>query len=261
MDRILGFFIRAHSRQFAGGSIAMNLDVLPVRTAGAAENMAVDFLLLQRYPQAGVPRFRHYEWRGPAFTFGYAQKIELVRAQISAVGGDGHFDVCRRPTGGGIVDHREDWTYALVIPRGHPLEEARATQSYRVIHEALAEALREQGVDAITKQAVDEAEDAGAGVCFQRAEVYDVVHAATGNKIAGAAQKRNKHGLLFQGSIWRPAVKGGAIDWERFGEDFSARLAAALGGAAEGVPWPELDEEEVSGLTEQYASAEWMEFR
>lgn len=237
----------------------MHLHVLPVRTAGAAENMATDFLLLQRYPHAATPRFRHYEWRAPAFTFGYAQKIDFVRAQLPA---DEHFDLCRRPTGGGIVDHREDWTYALVIPRGHPLEELRATQSYRVTHEALANALRAQGVDAILKQAIDETAEAGAGVCFQRAEIYDVVHARTGRKIAGAAQKRNKHGLLCQGSLWKPAASTlGMVDWERFADDFIAQLASALGAELENTPWPDLDEGELGALCEQYSSPEWMEFR
>lgn len=236
----------------------MNLNVLPARTAGAAENMAVDFLLLQRYPQAAVPRFRHYEWRGPAFTFGYAQKIAFVRAQLPP---DEPFDVCRRPTGGGIVDHRDDWTYALVIPRGHPLEEQRASQSYRAIHEALAAALVAQGVAAITKSVADDsAAVAPEGVCFQRAEIYDVVHATSGAKIAGAAQKRNKHGLLFQGSLWRPAT-GGAIDWDLFRDDFVARLAIALGIEAQETPWPDLNEDEVSGLVEQYSSPEWIEYR
>src|SRR4051812_2047322 len=58
----------------------MKLDILPSRTGGAAENMAIDFLLLQRYPAESAARFRHYEWRGPAFTFGYAQKVSAVRA-------------------------------------------------------------------------------------------------------------------------------------------------------------------------------------
>lgn len=241
----------------------MTLEVLPTRTGGAAENMAIDFLLLQRYPREKSPRFRHYGWRAPAFTFGYSQKIAFVREQISALGGDAPFDLCRRPTGGGLVDHRDDWTYALVIPRGHPLEERPATESYRVIHAALADALRAQGVDAVTKQVVDESEAAtpGAGVCFQRAEIHDVVHAATGAKIAGAAQKRNKHGLLFQGSLWRPALGSGAINWDQFETDFVAQLAAALEVPAEPTPWPDLDEDEVSGLTEQYASSDWIEYR
>lgn len=244
----------------------MDLDILPTRTGGAAENMAADFLLLQRYPRAAVPRFRHYAWRGPAFTFGYAQKIGLVRAALPA--GDAPFELCRRATGGGIVDHRDDWTYALVIPRGHPLEELRATQSYREVHEALAAALRAQGVPAVTKARPEEPADGGAaagpaGVCFQRAEIHDVVHERSGEKIAGAAQKRNKHGLLFQGSIWRPAtVAGGTtVDWERFGEDFAARLAAALGAETQPTPWPEFNEDEVNGLVEQYASVEWTEYR
>lgn len=236
----------------------MSLHVLPIRHGGAAENMAVDFLLLQRYPQPAVPRFRHYGWHRPAFTFGYSQKIEFVRGRLPA---DGPFDLCRRPTGGGIVDHREDWTYTLVIPRGHPLEELRATQSYREVHQALADALGAQGISAVTKPSAAEADEAGpAGVCFQRAEIHDVVHAHSGVKIAGAAQKRNKHGLLFQGSLWRPAT-GRRVDWDRLQADFVARLATALGLVAETVPWPELNDDEVGGLTEQYSSPEWLEYR
>lgn len=237
----------------------MHLDLLPSRHGGAAENMAIDFLLLQRYPDAGVARFRHYGWHRPAFTFGYSQKFAFIQAQLPA--GE-RFDLCRRPTGGGLVDHREDWTYALVIPRGHPLEDMRATQSYREVHEALAAALRLQGVDAITQQVRAEADEAAgpAGVCFQRAEVHDVIRAATGEKIAGAAQKRNKRGLLFQGSLWRPAV-GAPLDWERFHADFVAGLGRCLGAEARPVPWPEFAEEEVSGLTDQYASPEWNEDR
>ncbi|MBL9187958.1 MAG: lipoate--protein ligase family protein [Opitutaceae bacterium] len=235
----------------------MNLEILPERTAGAAENMAIDFLLLQRYPGAAAPRFRHYGWRRPAFTFGYAQKIAFVRAQLPA---EGAFDLCRRPTGGGIVDHRDDWTYALVIPRGHPLEELRAAQSYRAVHEALAAALRAQGVPAVLSEPQEAAETAAAGVCFERAEIADVVHDGHGAKIAGAAQKRNKHGLLFQGSIAKAAA-GATVDWDGFGEAFVARLAARLDAAPQPTPWPEFNDAEVEGLTEQYSAIEWIEQR
>ena len=241
----------------------MTLEILPTRTGGAAENMALDFLLLQRYPRAAPPRFRHYDWRGPAFTFGYAQKIVAVRAVLPT---ETTLDLCRRPTGGGAVDHRHDWTYALVIPRGHPLEEVRATQSYRAVHEGLAAALQAQDVPAVVKQKAEESAGlvaegpAQEGVCFQRAEIFDVVHGRSGEKIAGAAQKRNKHGLLFQGSIWRPAA-GVPVDWDEFQAEFTSRLATALGVAAEPVPWPDLNEDEVSGLIEQYSTPEWLEHR
>lgn len=218
--------------------------------------MAADFLLLQRYPETGAVRFRHYGWRNPAFTFGYAQKIAFVRDHLP---GDETVDLCRRPTGGGIVDHRDDWTYALVIPRGHRLEELRAVASYRAVHDSLADTLREYGVPAVVQASAPEEDDAG-GVCFDRAEIHDVVNASTGAKIAGAAQKRNKHGLLFQGSLWRPACAA-VVDWDAFTDAFASRLATTLEVAATSAAWPEFNEDEVTALTEQYASTEWLQLR
>lgn len=241
-------------------SEAMHLHLLPTRTAGAAENMAVDFLLLQLYPDAAAPRFRHYEWRGPAFTFGYSQKIAFVREKLAA---DLPADLCRRPTGGGIVDHRNDWTYSLVIPRGHALEEVRATESYRVIHASVTEALVSLGVPAELKAVCEPPPDGGTcsatGVCFQRAELFDVVHAQSGAKIAGAAQKRNKHGLLFQGSIEKASV--GPLDWDDFGGRFAASLGRALQREAAETSWPEFPDGALEGLIEQYSAPEWIEYR
>ena len=227
--------------------------------------MALDFLLLQRYPEPASPRFRHYEWRRPAFTFGYSQKIEFVRANLppsfakASEGTAGEtFDLCRRPTGGGVVDHRNDWTYSLVLPRGHALYDERAAQSYRIVHECLAAALSALGQPAAVKTECEPCAD-GPSICFQRAELYDVVHPATGAKIAGAAQKRNKHGLLFQGSIEKSAV--GAVDWDDFSTRFGAALAQALRAEAQATPWPDLAEHEVEGLIEQYSAPEWIEYR
>lgn len=239
----------------------MNLLTLPTRTAGAPENMALDFLLLRRWSGPVACRFRHYDWRRPALTFGYSQKISLVRSLLPM---DTDVELCRRPTGGGLVDHRADWTYALVVPRGHPWEEMPAAQSYRGVHEALSAALAQQQVPtAVKPDCLPPAEDQNGrtgGVCFQRAERYDVVHPASGVKIAGAAQKRTKEGLLFQGSIWRPAT-GEGVDWEAFQAAFTRELAARLQIDEGPGPGPEFDEDEVSGLTEQYASPEWLEYR
>jgi len=239
----------------------MKFHLLPTRTAGAAENMALDFLLLQRYPEPAAVRFRHYEWRAAAVTFGYSQKIAWVRANLPS---EIHFDLCRRPTGGGIVDHRHDWTYGLVLPRGHALYDAQATEAYRMVHECLAAALVALGQPAELKLECEPPEEgdggaAGPGVCFQRAERYDVINRATGAKIAGAAMKRNKHGLLMQGSIEKGGV--GPIDWDDFGARFATALAQALHAEAVETPWPELNEEEVAGLIEQYATPEWVEYR
>ena len=264
-------------------TIPMQLDLLPFRTGGAAENMATDFLLLQRYPDAleTHARFRHYDWRAPAFTFGFSQKIAYVREQLAALAPGECLDLCRRPTGGGVVDHREDWTYTLVVPRGHALYDARATESYRLVHAALVESLRAQGQPVILKKTCattgDSSESAsdlstlnpqlstpsapaGPTVCFTRPELYDVLHETTGAKVASAAQKRTKHGLLFQGSLWKPTVAA-TVDWDAFEADFTTRLAALLEAEAVETPWPDLNEDELSGLTDQYSSPEWIEYR
>jgi lipoyl(octanoyl) transferase len=238
--------------------MSLQFHLLPERTGGAAENMALDFLLLQRYPHAGEIRFRHYNWRNPAFTFGYSQKLAFVQAQLPK---DETFDLCRRPTGGGVVDHRDDWTYGLAIPRGHALWDARATESYRIVHECIASTLRAMGCPATLQSqppglGVGETGIPGPGVCFTRAELFDVIDSNNGDKIAGAAQKRNKHGLLFQGSIWKPAA-GSKIDWDSVGDAFTTALARATGSEKTEVPWPDLDESECEALVEQYATPEW----
>ena len=231
------------------------LALLPDRTGGAAENMATDFLLLQR-AATDHPMLRHYEWRRPAFTFGYSQKRAFIQSQLPT---DAPFDLCRRPTGGGLVDHREDWTYSLIVPRAHPLYAARAIESYRAVHAAVTEALVALGCPALLKTACEPCapgtETGPAGVCFTRPELYDVINARSGEKIAGAAQKRVKRGLLFQGSLWRPAAAG--LDWDAFADAFSQRLATVIGGAATASGWPSLEEEELSVLIETYSDDAW----
>lgn len=239
----------------------MHLDVLPTRSGGAAENMAIDFLCLRHYPDPGHPRVRHYDWHRPAFTFGYSQKIEFVRAQLPP--GE-IFELCRRPTGGGLVDHRNDWTYALALPRGHALADERAATSYRLIHDTIARVLVDCGAPAVLQETcapdVDNMAQCPGGICFARAELYDVIDPESGEKIAGAAQKRTKEGLLFQGSISRTACPA-ALDWSRFENTFFERLAALLHTNAQLAPFPEFPEGSLDALTEQYAAIEWIESR
>ena len=216
----------------------MILEVLPERTGGAAENMATDFLLLQRYPQGrrrAVPALR----LALAVLHLRLQPEDILREEPASAWARPLTSAAARPAAG-------SWTTATTGPTASSsrgairFEEARATQSYRAIHEALAAALAAAGVPVALKpvaEPVADGEPGGpAGVCFERAEIFDVVHAGTGAKIAGGAQKRNKRGLLFQGSIWRPAAGGASVDWEKFGEDFVGRLACALGAAGDATP-------------------------
>jgi lipoyl(octanoyl) transferase len=149
-----------------------------------------------------------------------------------------------------------------VVPRAHALYDLRAVESYRLVHEALAEALQAGGAAAEVKTQCQPSGEEGcagmAGVCFGRAELYDVVHSRSGLKIAGAAQKRSKHGLLFEGSIARSVA--GEVAWDEWEEIFVAQLERRLQLTATPSGWPDWDDEH-QALTEHYASPEWLEHR
>jgi lipoate-protein ligase A len=153
------------------------------------ENMAVDEWLAET---AEVPVLRSYRWTPGWGSLGYFVKTaDLPPLDLRWV---------RRWTGGGIVDHRTDWTYTLFIPRGHDLAEARGAESYRVIHAALVAALR--GGGHAVNLAGPSAPALG-GECFLQPVEHDVLDAAA-RKIAGAGQRRTARGLLHQGSVAVP---------------------------------------------------------
>lgn len=237
----------------------MSLDLLPVRSDSAAANMATDFLMLQHYPERTHARFRHYDWRRPACTFGYAQRHAEVCAQLDPTD---ELELCRRPTGGGIVDHRDDWTYALVIPAAHDLGAAPAPESYAAVHEVIAATLRQQGCPAILQPTADRpaAETPGrATTCFARAEPADVIHQESKIKLAGAAQKRAKRGLLLQGSLSRGNI--GPLDWHQFEFELVEGLSRLLDLPVRETPMPEAWDEAVDTLAEDYTSEAWLKRR
>lgn len=173
------------------------MDVLPRQTADAVANMSADYLLLEHYPRPERIRFRPFGWSGPAYTFGVSQPWAKYRAQVPA-----HYPLVRRCTGGGLVSHLDDWTFALVIPAGHPLYVADAMASYAAVHEALATALQAQGQPVkLAPTPSGERPFQSPDACAQRAEPNDLVRSDDGRKVAGAAQKRTRSGLLLEGYV------------------------------------------------------------
>ena len=185
--------------------------------------MALDEALLEAMPRLGRPVLRFYGWTEPAATFGYFQKFSGVeRATLLR-------PLIRRPTGGGIVPHDADWTYSFAFPPGHEWHSLKAEESYRRVHEWIQSAFAK--LDVTTKlapsckksipslrssrreEAPSQSEirsskskmdqnllaSALTGQCFVGYEKFDVLW--HGKKIAGAAQRRNKLGLLIQGSV------------------------------------------------------------
>jgi lipoate-protein ligase A len=165
-------------------------------------NMAIDEAMLELAP---APLVRFYRWQSPALSFGYFGRFADVANH------QGQRDLVRRWTGGGIVFHGNDLTYSLVIPANHVVFAESAAAIYQKIHSALVDALAETGQRGVV--AADAGRDSwqassmsvNAGIshadysCFANPVRSDVI--MNGRKVAGAAQRRTRRGLLQQGSI------------------------------------------------------------
>ncbi len=185
---------------------------------GFAQNMALDEALLESAPALGRPVLRFYSWTEPAASFGYFQKygdvgrMTLLRPLV------------RRPTAGGLVPHDADWTYSLAFSPADSWYALKAVESYKRVHEWLSSAFSK--LDVATELA-DCRRPAVPGQCFAGHEKFDVLW--RGQKIAGAAQRRTRNGLLIQGSVQPPPIAIARRDWE------DALLATARSGF--GVSW------------------------
>lgn len=169
----------------------------------AAYNMAQDEALLEAMTGLQRPVLRFYCWHEPAATFGYFQHYSEVERATRLR------PLIRRPTGGGIVPHDADWTYSFSVAPGHEWHSLKAEESYRRIHEWIQRAFQKLNIETELAPCCQKALP---GQCFVGHEKFDLLW--HGKKIAGAAQRRNKLGLLIQGSVQPPPVAASRTAWE-----------------------------------------------
>ena len=208
----------------------------------AAVNMALDAALLELALEMNRPVLRFYGWTAPAASFGYFQSaLEIERLTPCR-------PLVRRPTGGGLVPHDADWTYSVIIPPSHAWYALRAPDSYERIHLWIQRSftLLDVPVGLAT-----EARKELPGQCFAGYEKSDVLW--LGRKMAGAAQRRTRTGLLIQGSIQaQPAGVARAL-WE------SAMLSAAR--ELEQAHWEDfVVSESITGRALQLAAEKYARF-
>ncbi|MBV9659116.1 MAG: hypothetical protein JO295_13530 [Verrucomicrobia bacterium] len=249
----------------------------------AAWNMACDEAWLEQLAAdsatpttAPTPLLRVYRWTQPAVSLGYFTPLAAIAGGqfINAA-------VVRRWTGGGVVAHGDecDWTYSLIVPHALPLARLRADESYRFIHLALLRALQqthdttEWTLDAglphaNSQTSASHVQDAAATPCFVRPVRADVLCA--GQKVAGAAQRRSRAGLLHQGSVQGPARPVDATMRLAFLTAFADALcpdrAAQLWHHGHLESWPNPAAAAVAARAEnlattKYATAAWLHKR
>ena len=166
--------------------------------------MAADEVLLES-AVAGTASLRFYGWTQPTLSLGYFQP-HRIRGSDERLA---KLPFIRRPTGGGILVHQHELTYALGLPaslvrQGHQSWLGR-------MHTIIAGALASLGVSTAT---VAEEKQAGS-LCFQHFargdlvldsvalswEVAGKLEICRHAKVVGSAQRKQRGALLQHGAI------------------------------------------------------------
>jgi len=237
--------------------------------------MALDHALAREL-RSGTGVLRVYGWSRPTVSFG---RNEAARGlyDVEAADREGVAFV-RRPTGGRVVLHDQELTYAVAAP-------VRAwgglRDAYREINRALVNALGKLGVEAeLAGRGEGREAPLSAGPCFQLPAEGEIV--ARGRKLVGSAQARLGRALLQHGSL---LLAGNQDPLARIGPEATAEAGAppitllslmgwlpergalvdalvegmseVLGGRweREDPTWAEL--EAARALRERYDSSEW----
>lgn len=157
-------------------------------------NMALDELILQHAAATACAVLRTYRWSEPFVSIGYFDQIETIETQYP------HRPLVRRWTGGGAVDHADDFTFTLAVPSAEPSSRGPAAKRYAEIHACVSAALARQG---LPTESAGRARAVLAGAapapCFAAPVCGDLI--SNGRKVVGGAQRRARNGVLHQGSI------------------------------------------------------------
>ena len=159
-------------------------------------NMTADEALLDA-AAAGAPGGRWYRWSEPTVSLGHFQKpAELIGTELARL------PAVKRLTGGGAIVHDREWTYAMAVPRSHPLAKS-PERFYEAVHGELIAALASAGIHARLRGTGGSSKD-DPTLCFLRADPRDVVvtdDAGAVRKVVGSAQRRRRGAVLQHGSL------------------------------------------------------------
>ena len=158
--------------------------------------MAVDEYLFRTLSVEPRTAVRFYQWIRPTASLGYGQNpAKVVDLEFCRSNG---VDVVRRITGGKLVLHYREATYALVSSDKETFT-ATLGGSYKLISRGLVNGLAAMGLSAVLADQAPPFYARGTMPCFSH-PAQDEVEIA-GRKIIGSAQKRIGDRFLQHGSI------------------------------------------------------------
>ncbi|HKJ67989.1 MAG TPA: lipoate--protein ligase family protein [bacterium] len=173
--------------------------LIPFRQETGAFQMAADECLA--VSEGARPTLRLYQWEPYALSLGYHQSHGTINFEQCSQAG---IDVVRRPTGGRAVFHADELTYAVILPLHSPLAGGGIPAVHNRISLALAEGIRQSGVDITLRVQSDNLREhysasAAGELCFSSSTKHELQ--IGGKKVVGSAQRQFSANILQHGSI------------------------------------------------------------
>lgn len=242
-----------------------SLRLLPLEVNPGALAMAFDEVLLEN-ASSGQPALRFYQWSKPTVSLGYFQSFAIA----SIFEG---MDVVRRPTGGDLLIHHHELTYALALPDSSL--PSKPEELACLVHRVIAGVLAGLGVSTTCQPSKGKLQVSGAPegiLCFLHPAAGDVL--AGGFKVVGSAQRRRQEALLQHGSIllkaseWAPWLKGvsdvapAKLTEFHLADTLGVEIPKALGMVGTPSEWTESERNRAGEIARsRYASAAWNQRR
>ena len=170
------------------------LNVIDFTARDGLFNMALDYHLFSLC-EGGVDEafLRFYTWNPPALSLGFHEPAGIIDEAAARREG---VHVVRRPTGGRVVLHKNDLTYAVVLPLAFAGDGPGA---YRLVSECIVEGLRSFCPGLRIDKGRARAPGDGAKPCFASTSRYEVTHRE--RKVVGSAQRVGRRSVLQHGSM------------------------------------------------------------
>jgi len=174
------------------------MQIIETGQENAEELMTKDRVLFESL--SSMPLLHMYQFAPKSATYGYfvnpsdfflMENVEQEKMKLA-----------RRPTGGGVIFHMWDLAFSVLIPASSPLFSHDTMKNYATINRQVLRAVQRFLGTKHGELASQDGNILGSGCahfCMAKPTRYDVL--LEGKKIAGAAQRKTKHGFLHQGSI------------------------------------------------------------
>jgi len=159
--------------------------ILSVKTA-----MERDFQALKELSTYEKPLLRVWQYERPSITYGYFTPIDKLLTDEAYC----HFDIAKRPTGGGILFHMGDCCFSFAVPASSSWYSESIEENYARINNWLLDRLgMGSGGEKPSQTSARE-------YCQANSTKYDVIYC--GKKIAGCAERKTKSGFLHQCALF-----------------------------------------------------------